>query len=164
MKKTFSILFALFLMSVTMVSCGSEDEVTANFPVELLGMWEGVSVSDNDDAPVIKPGEDVGEIVTPTSGITDIRLYFDVAGVVVVLKRTAPGVDEWKETARGAWLYRTNELLLSFKANEIMTCKLSKLDYLTMKFAVTQSVTDDKEQTEKVTYNCTFQRVNIMGN
>lgn len=158
MKKTFSILFALLLMSVTFASCGSEEEVSANFPTELLGMWEGVSVED--DTPAIKPGEDVADVVAPATGISDTRLLFDLSGVVVVLNRTLPGIDEWKEVNRGAWLYSaTGKLLLSFKKDEIITCTIAKLDYANMEFSLSQSETDEDGQTTSKTYTCTFRRV-----
>gem|GEM_PF-6398583 len=161
MKKSLCIFLSLFMMSITFVSCNSDSNTNyePNFPVEIIGVWEGVEIEES-DAPQVKPSD---EEVKPGEepAFTDTRLLIYDNGLILVVVREAPDVNTWKESKSGAWAYdlTTDRMAMTFSKDKLTVFTVKKLDLTTLVITTTVEVkgTDDKTEKKDITY--TFRRI-----
>lgn len=149
MKKLISMMFVLLLMPMMLVSCLSDsDETTtgtATYPMQLLGVWDGVSMYADDSAANDKTDgdkSDSSEVDAKAAteeaelDITNVRLAIDYMGYVYVWTRENEN-SEYKENTFGVWVYSDDTLRMQFKKDdtsmtEIFTAKVKALSEKSM--------------------------------
>lgn len=125
MKKLNSMMFVLLLMPMMLVSClGDSDETTTGtttYPMQLLGVWDGVSMYANDSAADDKTDSSEADAKAATEeaelDITNVRLAIDYMGYVYVWTRENEN-SEYKEKTFGVWVYSDDTLRMQFKKDD----------------------------------------------
>lgn len=133
---------AVFIAVSSVSSCGfadDDDEAPATYPIEILGVWQGV------DAAITVSGPDGGISEEHTESLADIRIAINANGTCVTYGLSEVG--EWRERDRSFWKYddKNKLLLLVDKDTKVTKLDVVKLDSykLTLK-----SVTEKSEVTD----------------
>lgn len=94
-------------------SCGftdDDDEPESTYPLELLGVWDGVSRQ----ISVKDAGGESDE--QPEVDLSDFRVSINANGTIVGYERSVG--QDWREISRGFWLYSDGRMVVSDRTGD----------------------------------------------
>lgn len=118
----FKWLLLTFFAVAAVSSCGFDDDDAEppTYPIELLGVWQGVGA----EITVADPEGTEGE--KRTESLENIRVAINPNGTFVTSECDETG--KWREKDRSFWSYKDGSLLVFDGSMVIADCKVTTLD------------------------------------
>lgn len=160
---------AWVLAGVSLLSSCSDDdeeEETATYPVEILGVWQGVTMdvdSEVEGGLDMRPSEDDSDETDDASDvlsvdITDVRIAINPNWTVVTYEYDS-NLDQWDYTDRGYWNYSDGKFYLTSSRGQVTVYTVNSLSLSTLVLSCTETETDEEGGKRTVTTTTTYRRI-----